>query len=433
MPVDPQVPRIDDAVGACTTALVAARPSIQGKLEFGRYGNVVTGWRAQLAVLINRLADECRAGRLPLATGQALRDLLASRFDTLVGDGKATAVGNISLTRRIDLFNGDLNAFVIRKGTRFRRPANPNATPSPKQEISLETTQDTFWPQNSGGPIVVNVVASRPGTYANIPLDLSAGGVATDVVASDQLNDPSRDPGLPGAVFVPIVVGGAQVGGGSDGYRDADLVRIGQAVSRGRYSPVQAAVLAGALLGTGVRYARVQESYQMSRGSYRPQTYVSVADQSWGSSTRLVSLVQQSLNDNFVGFGCKATAVVVQNQFIKLDLAVTLRDGKLLGDTSPIDDAIRARMSRYFNERPDWDMWRGATIRALVASCDRRVQTCTSATVRDFQLNSSVFSDPRPPSAITDINGNPVDPANLLPFHWYLPDNAVAITYSAPT
>ena len=388
---DPQIPRLDDAVGRGVEGLLAARPSVGNKVEVGRYGHVIAGWRAQLALLINRIADEVRSGRLPYAAGQGLRDLIASEFDTIINDAPTPAVGSIVLLRSL----GSLGGGVIRKGTKFRRPADPTAQPVPKQEASYEAVLDIPLIQGAT-TVTVPLQASRAGSFANILLPVS--GTSADIVLSDPLFDTN------------LQASTCSMGGGSDGFDDSALRRIAGAFARGRYAPTVSALLAGALLGTGVRFAIVREDTTLAIAN------VSVADQSWGSSDRLSLVVQQKINDVFLGFGCRVKVLKTPNIYIRVSATVTLRDPIFSTDTTPIDVAIRSALRDYFNLRPDWDIWKLSAVRAVISNADVRILTCTAATVSDAQ-SAAVYGEPTQATTGT---------------HYYLPDQSVTVTYALP-
>src|SRR5215471_3396530 len=99
---DPIIPRPDQAIGAGVEQLVALRPAAQAFIDTDRYGNVFAGWRAQLALLVQRLVREVEASRLETATGQALRDLCASEFDTVLNMTPQAALGTANLIREVD-------------------------------------------------------------------------------------------------------------------------------------------------------------------------------------------------------------------------------------------------------------------------------------------------------------------------------------------
>lgn len=396
---DPQIPRIDDPIGQGTANLVANRPSVIGKIDTGRYSHVFAGWRAQEALLVARIADEARSARLPFASGQSLRDLAASEFDTFVPDGPTTAVGSVTLQRTTATLGG-----VIRRGTKFRRPANPTAQPLPIVEAAYEAVADVPVPsgQNQAS---VPLQATRPGAYANDP----QGDLGTPLNNNLAISDPLFDTG-----FAPI---SNLIGGGSDGYKDADIKRIALAFARGRFGPTTSALIAGALRGTGVVHALVLEDFNAALA------YVYVADQSWSYSDRLLQIVQQKINDEFGGWGCSVKVLGVGNRFVRVTASVTLRDPANAGDTVGIDDAIRARLQSYFNDRPDFHLFKYAALRGAISSADRRILTCTSVV-----LTQAV-------SPYLTLVGDPIQPT-ILTFgvpHIYLPDNGLTTTYSLPT
>src|SRR5580704_13883604 len=159
---DPIVFRPDAPVGAGIDQLVALRPGALAHIDQGRYGYVFAGWRAQSALLVQRLVAEICARRLPLAQGQALRELCGSEFDTDLPTAPQAAIGDVTLERT----TGAMPAGVIRKGTRWRRPADPTNLYVPAIEAAYTSIADVVVPQGQTG-ITCTIAASRTSAFAN--------------------------------------------------------------------------------------------------------------------------------------------------------------------------------------------------------------------------------------------------------------------------
>jgi len=98
-PAAPLLPTVREVIGAARDGLTAERPGASEHLDTGNYGLLVEGWRGQFGVANRRLGDEAAAARLGSSTGQALRELAASNYDTPSTGGPTFSVGEITLKR----------------------------------------------------------------------------------------------------------------------------------------------------------------------------------------------------------------------------------------------------------------------------------------------------------------------------------------------
>ena len=394
---DPILPRVVDPIGRGIDALVRARPSAARHVERGRYSHPFAGWRAQEALLLARIADEIRAARLPTAEGAKLRALAASEFDTEVVDAPTRALGTISLWRPIE----PVPAGVIRKGSTFRRVGDPSAIPA-RTDALYAAIEDVYVPRFKM-LATVTVEATEPGSAANI--------VPTDAPPFAQ---PDLKLEIASALFDPTWrLSSGDAGGGSDGVVDDDIRRMARAFVLGRLAPTTAAILAGALLSTGVKRAAAFEDPVLAR------TVLVIADGSWTGSSAWAARVRQRLYDDFVGFGCNVAVSFAQNRFVKVTAKLTLRDAAYRYDTSAILTNAQKALRRYFDDRPDWYTFRNRAVRAVLARCDRRVLTCTSAVV-ESAWGAGPIAEPA-----TVMPGAPL-------FHYWLADDALSVDFDNP-
>jgi Baseplate J-like protein len=395
--VRPILPSVVDPIGRGIDALVRARPTAARHVERGRYSHPFAGWRAQEAILLARIAEEIRAARLPTAEGDALRALAASEFDTDVVDGPTRAIGTISMWRPIE----PVPAGVIRKGSTFRRVGDPSATPA-RVDVLYAAVEDVYVPRFTYTAKVI-VEATAPGTAANI--------VPSD---APQFAQPPLELQIASALFDPTFrIDTGDAGGGSDGVTDDDVRRMARAFVLGRVGPTTAAILAGALLSTGVKRVAAFED------PVGAQTVLTIADGSFSGSTAWAARVRQRLYDEFVGFGCKVAVGFAQNRFVKVTAKLTLRDAAYRYDTSAVLTNAQKALRRYFDDRPDWYSFRNRAVRAVLARCDPRVLTCTSAIVE-----SAWGAGPMPEPA-------PVTPGAPV-FHYWLADDALSVQFENP-
>lgn len=410
------VPRPDEIIGPAIDALVAARPQVFRHLQGGPtdsyYARVVkAGWRAQAALLLAQIGDEVASTRLGLATGPALLDLAADEYQTVVDASPTLAYGSVTLART------GIAGGAIRAGKKFRRVADPTQQP-PVLGASYSALADVIVLPNVTSGIVVPLVADTPGSAANAPI-VSAGD-STAPLGVMQVADLLFDPTFEVTAF--------DAAGGSDGLDEDSIRAEAKAYSVGQYAPTDDAITAGALRGTGVKYAAIRdftEVFTLVMSELVPSnaafTSVVIADQSWATSLAWRNQVQQSIATNFQGFGCAIRMGTVTNVVASLTAAVVLRDARSLGDTSEIDAAIQAAVSAYFDLRPDWYVFRYAQIRAVIAHADRRILTCTAA-----QLLDSTGTPIAEPSA-------PIAAPSVVLTHWMVPQGSTLATYNAPS
>lgn len=395
------VPRIlptpEEAVTAFVDGVVAARPTAARHFNLGRgrWHHLAVMVRAQAALAIARLADEVKQHRLPLGDGQGLRENLASEYLAALEVGPTVARGKIILARQ------GTGPGVIKAGTRFVKRANPAAIPLPIAAAEYESVRPVIVPSGTQ-ELAVDVRATRAGPHANI---VQESNVAFTAVKIDDV------------LFDTFSVTGAFAAGGSLGLDDAGVKAAARALARGDRGPTLSAPLAGALAGTGVRYAAVIDDATTGR------TRLYVADESWGSSNALLDDVTQRIRDDRAGFGLLIEPLPMTNYMIKVEATVRVRDGRYRTDTTEIQENVRAALRSYFDDRSDWYRWRGAAIRAAITRADRRIQVCVSSSVKSARTDTvvTVLDDYASATAIT--GGLP---------HWYLAGDGVALAFDYP-
>lgn len=410
---EPQIPRVNDLLGAGFDAIVAERPSVQKQLAFGRYGDIMHGWKAQAQLVLRRLAGEATAARL-ITEGAPLLDLLASEFDALVDPSPQYAIGTVVLRRSYATLS-EFHGGIIRVGTKFRRPAESIAIP-PAKEATYESTAPVFVGTDAASAfpltgytqrLEIPIRATRPGAHANIPRTYSSITIDDSdppIELVDTLFDDS---------FI-VVYGDAA--GGSDGPPVSKLRSLGKALGSGQYGPNEAALLAGLLSTDGVAHAAVRE--RTSNGTMLAW----IADESWAWSQRLRSAASQNLNDEWLGFGCAASIGTTSLVPISMTIAATLRDKRSFAETSELQSRIRAAVKSYFEVRPDWYAWRESGIKGAVMRSDRRLLEVTSVVVMD--VDGNILSEPD--GELPETTANPL-------VYRFVDDSNITITLSSPS
>ena len=421
------VPSADEIIGPGVASLIASRPASMPFVNYGvgNYAKVFAGWRAQVILLLRRLADECKSKRLALAEGDALLDLVTSEFGTPATFSATQAVGEVILTRSIYTAN---KQGVIRKGHRFRRNGDPAAQPLALQDMTYEVTQDCVlrghivgrlddsgWPMF--GPLIkIPIIAQKAGKAGNLTKgttvpnynQLTANVDGLTLTSADTLFDSN------------IVISDYFASGGMDGVRSDPVIRrLATALVAGRGSPTLLALLAGAYSTPGVTRCTPLENPRTGR------TVIFATDDTWSFSTTFATSVVQKLKSDWVGFGCSVQPGQIQNQFVHVIPTVYLTNSRWLTNTTEIDLAIQKAVVAYFDERPDWYTWTMAGLRGAIARAHRKIRTCTNVFVKDAVTGLDVTV----PGAL--VLTDAVSPFPILT-HTYVPDGAVLFSYLAP-
>ena len=101
---------------------------------------------------------------------------------------------------------------------------------------------------------------------------------------------------------------------------------------------------------------------------------------------------------------------------IAVRASIVLTDPRHAADTFDIREAVRTALRKYFDERPDFYMWRTQSVMATIAQADPRILTCTAATVCDGFTGA----------ALSEPNG-------FTRYHYYLADSGVTLSIAAPS
>lgn len=411
------VPTPDEIIGPGIAALVKERPTA---LKFindgypGIYGRLFIGLRGQAAEQINSLADYVKNGRLAFAEGSALKSLASSEFDSVENDSPQRAIGSVSIIRTTSTLSG-----VIPKGTRFRRnQLNRDLTLGSLFSINGWTTAIYRTVENvqinSGQTIVSLVVeAEEVGSSANTTMLPFPPGSATNQMS---IIDPIFDTGFRIFQF--------QTAGGSDGVSDEDRRRYAKAFYTGQFAPDHEAIVAGLIKDGRVKKFIVRDD------PTKAVTNIYIADSSWGSSRIWAdATVQRLYDEGWIGFGCRVKGNFVQNLPISLNITVRLKRTQYLTSTTEILNSIQTKLRSYFDDRSDWDTWNINSIRAVVSKSDRRILSCTAASVLDPLGDSPYASGGVYASDQLARDAQSLDVA----YHWSLIDNGVKVTFLGPT
>lgn len=400
---DPVIFRPEDPLARGINMLVALRPKALQFIDGGRYGHPFAGWRAQIARAIVRVADEVLSSRIDTASGDALRELCASEFNTIFPTAPTKAYGSVGLVRSL----GPLAAGSIPRGFRWRRPADPSNPYVSKRDALYESVTDTVVVQ-AATTSTVKIRALDAGTGANtVSGSFGVGPNANDIVPLDALFDTNLAPAS------------GLAAGGSDGITESVLKRAAKTFAVGQHAPVIGAILATALKAGAPRAAIYEHASSAS-------TVVLANDISWAFSPDWSALIEQDIRNTVCGFGCRVVGSSAYNLFGRVECTVKLRKADYLIETTEIAAALDKAIRRYFDERPDWYTWRLAALRGVCARADRRILTCTTVVVRNAVDNSIL-----PESGfVTNLPAGFIGPA---PYHVYLSNNAVTPTFLAPT
>lgn len=380
----PILPSSADIINPAIAALIAARPRAFEAINLGQgvYSHIFEGLRAQADLCIARLADGVKGNTKEIATGAQLQAFIASEFELPSFIGPTTAFGTITLDRTAS--TAPKIAGVIPKGRRLRRDPITDGT-VPLVQADYQVAQDTqvILGQNT---VDVPIIATREGSSSNTPNVL--GVTFPSLVVVDSLFDKN---------LLPTTY---DMGGGSDGFNDADVLRYGRAFAAGQYGPTDQAFVLSALRAGGVRHIIVSGNN------------VYVADPSWGGSAKWAEAVKHAMLDSdAMGYATRFTTAVVPSYPVVVNLTVRLRSATFLSNTAAITDEITSAVRSYFDDRDDFNTVVIPALRAAVSRVDTQVLRCTDATL--LNPDGSPFSLP----AIG---------------HAYLAHNAANITYLPP-
>lgn len=385
-----QIPTPDELIGPGIDVFVGLRPRALAHINSGRglYAAMFAGWRAQGVLMLRRLVDFARNGRLKFATGEPLRILAASEFDTPSADSATRAIGQVVLSR-----TGASPGGTIRAGARFKRPADTSSSRL-YREAQYECSVDTYVAQGQA-TVTVPIRASREGEAANRPY---TGTPSTELVIADEIVDKDA-----------WTVVSYEAGGGSSGASDDDRRRYAKRYARGRFGPTADGGAAGAYK-LGARHIAPFDDVTMG------ELVLYLADASWAGSTAWVKAVEQGLyDDNAVGFGCRIRTAFVQNEIVGAEVTVRVRDTSFLADTSALTIAIQGAIRSHLDDRDDFWAWRYSALRGVVARASRSLLSCSSVVLR--RPDGSVVSEPV---------------AGAVPKHYLLVDSAVKVTFLSP-
>src|SRR5258708_2575963 len=96
----PILPTANQVLTPAIDAIVAARPESLVHFNLGgRWADLPAMWRAQLLLALARLSDEAKSARLRFATGDELKSLCASEFNTRLPAEPQVAIGSIAYSR----------------------------------------------------------------------------------------------------------------------------------------------------------------------------------------------------------------------------------------------------------------------------------------------------------------------------------------------
>jgi hypothetical protein len=406
---DPILPSPTLFITKAIDAMVAARPStLQAFNTPGSvYNALPTAWRAQFLLLLARDADEVRSARLKFSTGDALRSLAASEFQTQLPPQPQTSMCSMQMYRP----TAAAGQGIIPSGTSFTKFANPLASPLAIPAATYTTIAPTYV---SATQTVINLqlLATNSGVAANLPLFVGYpnGGL---IQPSTSLFDPTFTWSTSAAN-----INVAASAGGSSGLPDPVVVAAAKAYAIGQFGPTLGASVAGLLAQQSVRHYAV-----FPASDTIPYAAAYIADESWAYSAAWTNAVAQVIASNWTGFGCRIRFGVVENLNIAVAASFELNSTDDLNDTTSIDVSVRSAAESYFNDRPDWYRFRAGSLQQMLTKCDSRIKHCTSVTVTNA-LSGAQVSEP--------VNNFATQWQPII-YHYYLTNSNVTTSYGPPT
>jgi hypothetical protein len=339
-----------------------------------------------------------------LTTPPAFASSPSLGYSAQTAASRASILTITNALRRVALAHLALEARsgTVRAGTRVSVVPDPRAVPPVPSSDHL-VSADLYVPPGVK-TVLPRTVAALAGTAGDLPA--FASGPPPAVVVRDSLFDAGSP--LP---FAPASLASA---GGTLGQSDPLLRNASSASWRGSWGPNVDALLAGVLTSVGA--AHFAELDDHSTGT----AYVYPSDEAWAQSSAWLELVSQALRrGEWSGVGQRVRFGRVLNVTVRVRLDVHLRDASLLTATDPIAAAVKAALLSYFDDRPDWYVFRTSAVGDAAAGADRRrILRVVNAVVTD--ADGVPVPDPAVPAG-----GDPVH-------HWRLDDNALDATFLPP-
>jgi hypothetical protein len=266
----------------------------------------------------------------------------------------------------------------------------------------------------------VPIEATTTGPAGNIPVASSVPGyqltAPTSLVSDPNVNlnfgrTPIPTPDAP-LFDTNLVATAIYVAGGGKGQSDPTLRVASTARFTGRYGPTPGALVAGSYAsGQAAALAILEDT---STGS----SYFYAADPSWATSHAWRTTIEQEIRDTWLGAGCRLLQGSFVNTPVRIEATIVLRSASYLANTSDITTAIQGALVAYFDQRPDWYVWKLSAIQGVCAQADYRILSCSLVIVKN--ADGLVLSEPPAPVAGQYLT------------HWAFSDQAFLPTYSAP-
>lgn len=327
-------------------------------------------------ILHNIAAPHLQSDNLnTIATAGAFASASGAAFSaqTLASQQSALALGNAikrALNAHVAL---RAPAGTFKEGDRVRVEADPTAIP-PITVGEYVIAQNTYARTGATSATVpVRAIATGPG--ANLPAFSPSRSLK--VTMAGNLYDAAET--LRWAPATSVFAGAAlTAAGGTNGQTDALLRTAAAANWQGSYGPTDKAIVAGVYRYPGVARAAFM------RDTATGTSAVYVVDESWAQSAEWQAAIEQALKQDWVGVGCRlSTAGAVVNRVVRIELSVVLRQRRDLLDTTAITAALRSAVVDYFDNRPDWWIFRLSALRAVCSRANAKILKCASATVLD--------------------------------------------------
>lgn len=382
---------------------------------FSNFVAAANGWRsATLAHLANRASHPDADTVSIIGAPVSFETFIGLTWSDQPSDAQSSVLALLNaiasaLTNHIAL---EARPGTVRAGTSIALTPSPSSVP-PVSGGTYKVTADT--PVSAGqGTASVRIAASRAGSFANTPTWFTGA-----LVNGLQVTPSGPALGLSTPVLydsgdtLSFSTTALAAAGGSEGQSDPELRRTAAASIQGTVGPTDTALVAGALRTIGASRTVVLPA---SNGGI---SWVYPVDPSWAQSDAWLASIEQELRTNWKGFGCRFAIGEVTNLVVRLEMTVVLRDAKDLADTTDIATDIQSTIQSYFDDRPDWYVWRAQSLRGVVAQANRKILTCATAIVR----NGSGVPLSEPPQ--------PIAGSTLI--HYFFADNAVDITFTGPS
>lgn len=430
------IPTPHEILGEAKSSLVDSRPSSKKWLDKGNWSNILSGWKHQATVCLNRLYDEVVCSSLMYSTDNQLLELVDSEYTTSsMVTSTQKSIGTLVLCKTVTTSSmDDIPVIYIKQGTRFKIKKDLTP-PLPTTSVLYESVEPSF---STSGMIIqegdvyklrffVKIRAINNGSDSNIiqkyyplVLDISGDQEFCPIEISDKLDD------------TELTIVHAECSGGRTYLFTSYIREYAEKSFNGIKGANNSAIELAAMSTNGVKNIAISDDTTTGN------LLLWVTDDSYAYSSELSKAAIKTIyntSDPFVGFGCKVVECPVQCVPININISVLLRKSEYIAYSESLSYSIKSSLIDYFEKSDNWWSWSIKGIFGSVLKADRMIMSVkTSITnpsgydivVRDN--NSNILEEP----SIELPIATEIDPTPLLTHYLSIASN-INISFYPPS